>query len=101
MITLKQPKPFKFNAHEKWFVDLLDQMSQATKPEYPNVIFFHIDGQIYMEYNQNSTNLWADYNTIWLVLQSKFDLNYEQIRDLIKGMVARHTNLRVATPLWC
>jgi len=83
---------------ELWFKDLLNQMDTYDKlQQYPDSIFFHINKEIYMEYNKNAKILYYDENKTDSVLESKFGLNYTQIKELVKGMVKEHYKLEIYT----
>ena len=52
-----------------------------------------------MKYNKETGNLWYSYDKIYLVLDEKFGLNYEQMNELIKYIMEDNTNLQSVTPL--
>lgn len=83
---------------ELWFKDLLNNLDIYDRhPRYPNSIFFHINKEVYMEYDKNSKILYYSYDKIYSVLESKFGLNSTQINELVKGMVGEHYKLEVNT----
>jgi hypothetical protein len=90
--------PYKnLSTPELWFKDLLNQMDTYKSPDYPNSIFFHINKDVYMQYTKNTKFLYYDYNQIYSVLASKFELNSNQIIELVKGMVEEHYKLEIDT----
>ena len=57
------------------------------------------DNYVYIEYNQKSKYVWIDYKKLWSVFESKYDLNYVEVRDFFKGILKRDYNLRGITPI--
>ena len=94
-MKIDKPKEFILNTPEKWFRNLLSQMDQVTIDSH---IYFKLNNEIYMKYNKETGNLWYSYDNIYLVLEDKFWLNYEQMNELIKGIVETNTNLGPVTP---
>ena len=83
---------------ELWFKDLLNQMDTYDKlQQYPDSIFFHINKEIYMEYDKEFKKLYYHYDKIYSVLESKFGLNHHQTNKLVKDMVEEHYKLEVDT----
>jgi hypothetical protein len=66
--------------------------------DYTNSIFYTIDDNIYMEMILKNGYLWVNYNRVWSIFESKFGMEYEQIQDLIKGIVEEHFKSGSLTP---
>lgn len=98
-MEINSPKGFYLHKPEVWFDNLLSQMQQVTKPDYLDSMFFHINSEIYMEI-YNDVDIYASYTKIWLIFETRFGLNHQQIKDLIKGVVEEHTNLKGLTPFY-
>jgi hypothetical protein len=86
------------NTPEKWFKDLLRQMEPRKFEKRQNSIFYIIDNDVYMEQDLKTGYLWVNYNKIWSIFDSEFDIGYGQIQDLIKGMVEEHFKTGSLTP---
>ena len=79
---------------EQWFKDLLNQMTRSEGGRY-----FKIKGETFIFYDKKNGALYYDYVKIYSVLESEYNLNYQEITDLVKVMVVRHFNLRGIIPL--
>ena len=55
---------------------------------------------IIFEQDYKSKEFWISYNKIWSVFQSKYGLNYNQIRDIISGWLKEDSKLSALTPNW-
>ena len=92
--------PYKdLSTPEKWFKNILNQMDVYKSPRYPNLILFHINKNVYMEYDKNFKTLYYDHKKIYSVLKSKFGLNYTQIKELVKDMVEEYYKLEIYTTM--
>ena len=47
--------------------------------------------------NNKYNEFWVSYKNIWSVYESKYDLNYQQIKELFKGILEEHFNLKEFT----
>ena len=54
--------------------------------------------EYYMRYDQKTKYVWIDYDKLWSIFKTKYDLNYYEIRDFFKGILKRDYNLRGITP---
>jgi hypothetical protein len=97
-MEIKKPISFKLNDPRKWFKSLLNKMEPNMFEEYPNSILYTIDNDVYMEQDLKTGYLWVNYNKIWSIFDSEFDIGYGQIQDLIKGMVEEHFKTGSLTP---
>ena len=68
--------------------------------QYPESVFFMKDGEIYFELDAKNNYIWCRYNYVWQLFETEFDLNSNQIRDLIKGQVEQRFKMRGVTPFW-
>ena len=91
---LNLPKA-NLNTPEGWFKNLLSQMDQVTTDIY---VYFKLNNENYMRYNKENRVLLYSYDKIYLVLKEKFELSYQQMNELIKGIVEANTNLVYVTP---
>ena len=57
------------------------------------------NSKVYMEYDQKSKDVWIDYKKLWSIFESKYGLNYVEVRDFFKGILKRDYNLRGITPV--
>ena len=54
-----------------------------------------------MGQDYKNKQIWVCYELIWRKLESEFSLNYEEIRDLIKGWLEEDYKLKGFTPATC
>jgi len=85
---------------EEVFLEMINGLTIDTetfKKSHPNSKFFIKDKKCFLELEKS--DLWCDYDNIWSVFESQFDMNYKQIQDFIKDMVEEHLNMNGVTPL--
>ena len=88
-------------AMEDEFRRIMKDVIEKTYQDYPNRIYYvdkNDPTEIYMEYDQISRYVLIDYEKLWSVFESKYDLNYYEVRDFFKGILKRDYNLRGITP---
>jgi len=84
---------------EEVFLEMINGLTIDTetfKKSHPNSKFFIKDKKCFLELEKS--DLWCDYDNIWSVFESQFDMNYKQIQDFIKDMVEEHLNMKGVTP---
>ena len=101
MTTLEKIQRIKYlrlKPEERFLIEILDKVEFIYDDEKPDSEFYQVDGQILFE--QDSKNRWflVDYDKIWSVLESDYDLNYKEIRELIQVMVWERLKRKVDTP---
>jgi hypothetical protein len=95
---IKKIKYGRLKPEEKWFIDILWNLKEYTSDKYTDRIYYKKDKELLFEYNQKNGYFHCSYEKIWSVFESKFNLNYNEISSLIKGMVEEHLKLRSVTP---
>jgi hypothetical protein len=87
---------------EKEMSDFLFSMLKKTIREITdekNVTLFRPeDNEWLVRLDYKNGILWVQYSLIWEVLETKFGLNYDQIRDFIAGWVEVNTEWRGLAP---
>ena len=58
--------------------------------KYPNSLFWKKDGRVVMEFDEENNNLQVSYLDIWSIFESKYSLEYNEIKELIEFVVAKH-----------
>ena len=56
------------------------------------------ESKILFELDYKNGRLWCNYYEIWSFFEKNYSDNYEEIRDLIKGLLESDTKLRSLTP---
>ena len=88
-------------AMEDEFRKIMKDVIEKTYQDYPDSIYYvdkNNPNKFYMEYNQKTKAVWIDYKKLWSNFESKYDLNYVEVRDFFKGVLKRDYNLRGVTP---
>jgi hypothetical protein len=85
---------------EQWFMDLWYNKLEGpiTRERYPNRLFYKLNGKVVIEQDNKKKNFWTHYGEIWGVFETKFELNRQEIRDLMKGILEERLNLEGYTP---
>jgi hypothetical protein len=53
-----------------------------------------------LEQDLKNANFWLDYDKIWSVFESKFGMNYNEIKSFMNGMVEKHFKMKGFTTVW-
>ena len=53
---------------------------------------------IIFEQNKKNKHFWIKYYKYWEKIQSKYNLNYQEIKELFTGILDTHTNCKQYTP---
>ena len=92
----------KYSPAEQWFLEQITDLEKKRSDYFfPRSIFFIKNGEVLFEYDQKFKFFWCDYGKIWSVLETEFDLKYEDIGELIKSMVEEHLNFGRVIPTIC
>ena len=91
-------KYLRLKPEERFLIEMLDKVEFVYDDEKHNSEFYMVDGDILFEQNSKNKYFWVDYYKIWSVLESNYDLKYEEIRELIQGMVWERLKRKVNTP---
>ena len=86
---------------KEFFLPFLNNLELVTnKDKYPYSVFYKQNGKIIFEHYQNEkyNNFFVRYDGVWSVFGEKFNLNYQQTSDFIKGMAESVLNLKGVTP---
>lgn len=87
------------SAPENWLKELLSNMKSYKSPKYPDSIYFHINKEIYLWYQQNSKTLYFNNDKIYTVLKSKFGLRPHEIQALVKTVAEEQSKLEITSVL--
>ena len=88
-------------AMEDEFREIMKDVVEKKDPLNLDRIYYvdkNDPNKIYMEYDQKSKYVLIDYKKLWSNFESKYDLNYYEVRDFFKGILKRDYNLRGITP---
>jgi hypothetical protein len=83
---------------EVFFRELVSKFEIKLSDDYPDSIFYLIGDKIYMQQVKKRKNIFIRYEDFWSVFESKFGYNFQESRELLKGMLERHLKLKGYTP---
>ena len=85
-LTGVEPNPIykEIYEHLKYWVPSIIQDTRVT-----------INGADSYYYDSETKNLWIEYDNIWLVFESKYDMEYSDIQTLITGYAVNTHNIEV------
>jgi hypothetical protein len=76
----------------------LDQLEIVKSEKYPNSIFYKKDGEIVMAQDKKNEYFWFNYDQIWSFFESFFDMEDQQIRDVLRHWLEETFKLEGYTP---
>ena len=80
-----------YTEEEEFIINLIDS---CEKKPYKDGFLYSEDGENYFYQDDKRGIFYFDYYDVFVVLGSKFRLNYQEMRDLIEGVLGRHYNLK-------
>jgi hypothetical protein len=81
-----------------FFEELFNNLQIGTLEEFSDVIFFHKNGDYYMEQHIETGKLWCKYERVWRFFEDRIGLNYQETSDIIKYGVEDKLNRKVESP---
>ena len=98
---LVETKFSKKYAMENLFLEFaVDLKIKIDQKKYPNCVFLFKNDECYFYFNLKNRRFYVEYDKIWSIFQSKFQLNYNDIQPFMKYMLERHFKLMDFTPLF-
>jgi hypothetical protein len=98
IINLSGDNIAKYSKPEEQFLyDILTNVEKCYSDRYPDLDFYKYKDVVHFEYDKKTGVFWFDYDNIHCILKSKYVINYQEQRKLIKGMVWEVLNLKVDT----
>jgi len=82
----------------KFLDDLFSRFESKQYIKNKDIIIYFIGDQVYANHNTKTKDFFYNYDKIHSVLVSEFGLNYQKVKELIRGMVDEHLKLGVVTP---
>lgn len=91
-------KDFATKEQREVFNDIMSKVTCLKKlDEYTDSIFYIINDSVYMEQDLKTDNFYIRYGDFWEVFETKFDLNYEEIKELLRGLLEERLICKVNT----
>jgi hypothetical protein len=83
--------------YEIWFKTMLNDLNVSRSTIISYYLIYKKNGIALYNYDEKNNNFWIDHDKIWSVFESKFHLNYDEIKLLTKGMMEEYLNLKDIT----
>lgn len=84
-------KDFATKYQREVFLDILNKVTCLKKlDEYTDSVFYIINDSIYMEQDLKTDNFYIRYNGFWSVFETKFNLNCQEISNLLHGLLEEY-----------
>ncbi len=92
----------KVNVKENLKKDFIELLTGCTISLSPRIIDYKKDGNLLFYYQKNENIFGVRYD-IWSKFNSKYNLNYQEIKELLTGIVEEVLNYKDVTPeeLFC
>ena len=82
------------------FLELIEGYTIKESKDYPNRIFYMKGESVLIDYNLKTKYAWINYELIWSIFESKFSLNYQEVKELMRGLLETHLKLEGTTVLF-
>jgi len=89
----------KVNVQQKLKKDFVELLTGCTISFLGDDIYYKKDGKLFCYYKKN--NNFRIINEIWLKLQSKYNLNKQELKELLVDVVEEVLNYKGVTPSYC
>lgn len=86
-MEIKKPKEINESLAKKWFLDIFRNIYICTEGKFNPKQFFVYKKKILMVHEKNSLDFAIDSNEVYNILQHKFKLNDQQIKNLLRDTI--------------
>jgi len=95
-LGLHQDEPLK--DYEKWFLNQITDLN-ISRSKHNNILMYKKNNEVLFNYDEDNYTFYYDYDKIYSIFKSKFNLNNQLINILVKSLVEEHLKIRVDTIL--
>jgi hypothetical protein len=67
---------------------------KADFDKYPRTLFGFRDSECVWKFDFKDNCLWLRYSTVWSVLETEYNLDYNDVQALVRSEVEKHFNCR-------
>ena len=96
---IKRIKYLRLKSEGRFLFDILNKVDKGFSDDYPQSIFFSLNGKLLFEQDDKNDRFWVSHDDIWFVLINKYGLNYNDCQEIIKNMVWNTLKLKVNPPI--
>ena len=79
-----------YTEEEEFIINLIDSCNKEPRK---SGYVYKKGNEPYFVQNDSKKEFWFNFWKVYLVLESKFKLNYEEMKELIGGVIERHYDL--------
>lgn len=80
------------------FNEIMSKITGTKKSsKYPDSVFHMVGDSIYMEQDLKTNIFYIKYYDFWSVFETKFELKYQEIKELLRGLLEHHLKCEVNT----
>ena len=91
-------KDFCTKEQRDTFNEIMSKFTGTKKTKYQeNSEFYVVGDSIYIEHNLKTHNFYIRYEGFWSVFESKFNLNYIETSELLRGLLKEYLKCEVNT----
>ena len=87
---IKQIKYLRLKPEERFILDCLTDLVEYIHYHHLEYIFYKKHDDILFQWNQKDGYFYCSYTNFWSILQSKYNLKYDEIKILVKYMVEEY-----------
>ena len=96
--TNENKKDFCTKEQRDTFNEIMSKITGTkNSDEYTDSVFYMVGDSVYMEQELKTDNFYIRYDDFWSVFKTKFNLNYQEISQLLRGLLEQHLNCKVNT----
>lgn len=91
-------KDFATKEQRETFNEIMSKVTCLKKSDkYPDCVFYMVGDSVYMEHDLKTHIFYIRYNNFWRVFRTEFNLNHQEIGELLRCLLEEHLNCEVNT----
>jgi hypothetical protein len=94
---IKEIKWARLSPAERFLYPIFNGLTEHYLDNKPDSVFYKYKDEVYFKYDMKNNVFWFSYDKINQVLESKYDINYLEQREIIKDMMWEAFNFKVGT----
>lgn len=85
---IRHIKYSRLKLEERYVLDVINNLTSYINNDYPFSIFFKNNNITLFQWDYKTGYFWCNYTDFWSILQSKFNMDYFDVKNLIKYMIS-------------
>lgn len=91
-------KDFASKEPYETFLNIMSKITGTKKSDkFPDSVFYMVGDSVYMQQDIKTNDFYIRYNDFWRVFETKHDLKYLEIKELLCGLLEEHLKCKVNT----